>query len=272
MLAFHRMRGTFKREVDVYIALTPFARDELIAGGALPAARVAVLPNFLPNDPGAASPEKRRGVLFVGRLTEEKGVRVLLQTLPRLPSDIQVTIVGSGPLATEVHAAAARDPRLRFLGELGAAGVIDEMRKARVLAFPSTWFEGLPMTLVEAFACGLPVIASRIGGIPSVVRENEAGRTVRPGDPDELGDALIEVEQDAALAASLSTVARRVFDARYGAEQHRRGLESIYTAAIESFASGGAPRLEACGLEPAVARDVPVATANAGASDANSIT
>ncbi len=267
MLGFHRLRGTWRRDVDLYVALTPFARDEILAGGIVPDERVTVLPNFLATDPGPKVDDVRRGVLYVGRLTEEKGLRVLLQAIERLPSDVGVTIVGSGPLATEVHAAAAHNPRLRYLGELGHEAVLHEMRKARVLAFPSVWFEGFPMTLVEAFACGLPVVGSRIGGVPSIVREGEAGRTVRPGDAQELGDALMEIEQDAALAAALSVRAREVFESRYGAESHLRGLEAIYRAAIEAFRSGEAPRVQAShsreNVPSSADADAPVAGASA---------
>ena len=250
MLAFHRLRGTYRRTVDRYIALTEFARREYVAGG-LPEDRIVVKPNFLADDPGPGSGE-RRGVLFVGRLTEEKGVRVLLAAAARLSGDEQLTIVGDGPLRAEVERAAAQNPRLCFHGPADRPQVLERMQAARALVFPSTWFEGFPMTIVEAFACGLPVIASDLGSMASIVDEQRNGMRVVPGDADAWAAAI---RRGCEAPAAWGAAARGDFETRYSAAQNFEQLMAVY----EAVTGKPAPR-RAVATDAAPARGNPVVT------------
>jgi glycosyltransferase involved in cell wall biosynthesis len=172
-LAVHRRCGSYEKLVDRYIALTQFARDKLIAGG-LPGERISIKPNFVEPDPGI-----REGsgdyALFVGRLTAEKGLHTLLDAWKQLGSDIPLHIAGDGPLRDvlaqriEIEGIAGAT----LLGLLSRDAMLRELRGARILVFPSEWYEGMPLAILEAFACGVPVVASRLG---SMLRE-----TWRPG-------------------------------------------------------------------------------------------
>lgn len=235
--ALHRALGTWRTDVDAYIALTAFQRDLLVRSG-LPRERVAVIPNFLARDPGSATGGGRRGVLFVGRLTEEKGLRVLLSAVSSLPAGMSVRIVGIGPLGGEVARLAAADPRVVAVGLRSSEDVLEEMRRAAVLVVPSLWYEGMPMSVVEAFASGLPVIASRLGGLASLVDQGHNGALVAPNDAHELAQAITAIASDRRRVNELSTGARATFLARYTADAHHDALLSLYAAALLARHSG----------------------------------
>lgn len=223
MLAVHRMRGTFDRVVDRYIVLTEFARQEFVAGG-LPADRLVVKPNFVAPDPGRGDGE-RHGVLFVGRLTPEKGISVLLQAAKSLSGEQLLTIVGDGPLRGEVERAAADNPRIKYLGEAGRDQVVRCMKSARALAVCSTWFEGFPVTILEAFACGLPVLASDLGSMSSIVAHERNGLLVEPGSAEAWSAALV-AGSDAPLAWGAR--ARTDYVTHYSAAQNFEQLMAVY--------------------------------------------
>jgi glycosyltransferase involved in cell wall biosynthesis len=189
MIELHKALGTWTRDVDAFIALTPFARETFIRGG-LPAARIHVKGNATP-DPGPltdppASP--RTGALYVGRLSPEKGIGLLLEAAHLSP--LPLTIVGDGPLRADCDAAARTSPSLTLTGRLSPADVGAHMRKAQVLVLPSVCHEMFPMALAEAYANGLPVIASRLGALESLVEDGRTGLLFEPGNARDLADRL----------------------------------------------------------------------------------
>lgn len=241
MLAVHRARRTWDRDVDAFVALTAFGRERFVAGG-LPADRLLVKPNFAPDpgDPGdqatESTPRGRFGqgpFLFVGRLAEEKGLRTLLAAWRLLDTDVALRIVGAGPLAAEVEAAAADLSGVTFVGPLSREEVQAEMRSARALIFPSLWYEGMPLTVIEAFAAGLPVIASRLGAMNDMVDDGRTGRLVNPGDPRALADAVKAVAGDRNVTASMGSAARRAYLDTYAPEPNYAQLAAIYRQAVE---------------------------------------
>jgi len=162
MLAVHRAIGTWREKVNVYVALSEFARRKFIEGG-LPAKRIVVKPNFVAPDPGLKwAPGEY--ALYVGRLSEEKGIRLLLSAWRLLRDPVPLRIAGAGPLQDEAAAEICRmKPGVELLGSLSPRRIIELMHRASFLVVPSICFENFPLAVAEAFACGLPVIASRIG-------------------------------------------------------------------------------------------------------------
>ncbi|MCC2663159.1 MAG: glycosyltransferase, partial [Geminicoccaceae bacterium] len=114
MLAFHRQLRTWERMVDVFIALTAFARDKLVEGG-LPADKIVVKPNFVADDP-APGTGTAGYALFVGRLSPEKGLGTVLEAWQRLRGAIPLKVVGEGPLCASAEHAAAQGPGIEYLG------------------------------------------------------------------------------------------------------------------------------------------------------------
>jgi glycosyltransferase involved in cell wall biosynthesis len=226
-LAAHRALGTFDRGIDTYVALTSFQRQLLVDGG-LPADRTRVVPNFLEPDPGPGS-GPRKGILFVGRLAEEKGIATLLRAAELLPGNM--TVAGDGPLAPLVEAAAAAG-QVRYLGSLGPAGVAGELRDAAALAIPSIWFEGFPMVVVEAYAAGTPIIASRIGSLAGIVEDGVTGLLVEPADAVQLSERVSWAVEHPAELARMGAQARERYQSRYRGEAHLDSLLDVYATAI----------------------------------------
>ncbi len=232
MLAAHRCAGTWSRVVTRYIALSEFARRKFTEGG-LPEERVMVKPNFIAPDPGYSA--NRNGhALFVGRLSPEKGIETLLQAWRVLKAPIGLRIAGDGPMADMVAKAATRDRRIEWLGALGRDQVIDQMKQARVLVFPSVWYEGLPLTIIEAYATGLPVIAGRIGTMLDLVTPGETGWHFQPGDPDGLARQVASCHERPSDANELGHRARREYERTYTADENYRRLMDIYHSAGEA--------------------------------------
>ncbi len=230
-LASNRWRGTYQRDVDCYIALTQFAADKLIAAG-LPAQRFAIKPNFLPDDVEPGTGDGGYAV-FVGRLSEEKGVLTLLSAWDQL-REFPLRILGDGPLrgGLERIASELRLP-VTFLGTRDKADVLRIIKDATVLVLPSEWYEGFPMVILEAFACGTPVVASRIGGLPAIVREGYNGANFEPCDPNDLARTLRRVLQDADLLSSFRANAYRDFRANYTPTANIRQLLTLYGNILE---------------------------------------
>jgi glycosyltransferase involved in cell wall biosynthesis len=222
----HRALRTWTRCVDCFIALTPFAQAKYIEGG-LPAARIAVKPNFLAEDPGVGA-APRAHIAFIGRLAEEKGILPLLRAWPRGADAPTLRVAGAGPQELEVRALCAERANCSFEGELAAGDALRLVRGARALVFPSLWYEGMPRTLIEAFACGTPVAAFRIGSMPDMVTDGIEGRLVPPGDFEALTAAVCALAADPATAGA---AARAAYERHYTAEVNYRLLLDVYRRA-----------------------------------------
>jgi glycosyltransferase involved in cell wall biosynthesis len=229
MLSAHRAIGTWAHAVDVYIALTEFARAKMIEGG-LPADRIRIKPNFVAGSQPPAN-ARRDGFLFVGRLAPEKGVDVLVEAWRLLPSALELRIVGDGPEAAALRQRASRSPNIRWLGALPHAAVRREMERACALLVPSRWYEVFPLVIVEALAAGLPVIASDIGSLASLV-DAAVGRRVSAGDAHAWAGCVRDLVSAPDELTRLQRAARARYDERYRPERNHELLAAIYREAI----------------------------------------
>lgn len=229
MLAVHRGLGTFQRQVNHYIALTDFARDKFGEAG-FPVERISVKPNFLVNDPQPGpGADQGQYMVFVGRIMAEKGVRTLIEAWQTL--DIPLKVIGTGNLLDDLRQRASHLPHVEFLGQMPYAQTVEVLRGARALMFPSEWYEGLGMTILEAYACAVPVIASRMGTMLNTVQDGRTGLHFEPRDPADLAAKARQLWDDPALAATLGRQARQVFEAEYTAERNYDLLMDIYARA-----------------------------------------
>jgi glycosyltransferase involved in cell wall biosynthesis len=231
MLA-HWGAGTWHRSVDRFIALTEFARQKFIQGG-LPEEKIVVKPNFVDPDPGPGNGEEGY-FLYAGRLAEEKGLRTLLQCWKSGPELPPLKIVGSGPLGTEVQETAATLDNVEWLGSRSSNEVLALMGRAKATVCPSLWYEGMPRVVIESFAVGTPVIASRIGCYPEMIADNESGALFPAGDASIMRSRIRELLSRDAFE-QMRPKARRRFETEYSGARNFMSILNIYRAAM--FAS-----------------------------------
>lgn len=230
--AWHGVIGTWQHHVDAFIALTDFARQKLLSGAmGLTPSQVVVKPNFC-GDPGDNDAPREDFFLFVGRLSPEKGIETLLQAFAQ--TGLPLRLVGTGPLSARAAQAAAQFPNIVYEGFLPPADVRQRMMRARALTFPSLWYEGFPLTLVEALACGAPALVSQMGGLPEIVAHEAQGLLIPPGDADALADATLRIAADAGLRQRLSHNARQKYLNQYTAEVTYEHLRGIYARVCDA--------------------------------------
>jgi glycosyltransferase involved in cell wall biosynthesis len=229
--SLHKLIGTWSRCIDVYVALSCFSRARLIQGG-LPAARIAVKPNFVFPDPGAGTGTGSAAV-FVGRLSHEKGLDVVLAAWRRLDCNMRLQIIGDGPLSGMVTAAAQANPSIQWLGRMPPERVYDRLGEAAFCIVSSQCYENFPRVIVEAFAKGTPVIASRLGGMAEIVEHGRNGLLFAPGDAAGLAHDVSRLASDPFWLARMRRAARQDYEERYTARANHDMLTAIYSAAIE---------------------------------------
>lgn len=225
MLALHRCLGSYRNKVTRYIALNNFCRDKFIKGG-LPAERISIKPNFV-DMPASDFNGLRSGVLFVGRLSGEKGVSTLADAADRSP-DVSFSVIGSGP----------EQRRLINLANVSLLGFQDQktvrtaMCRAACLVLPSLWYENFPRTLVEAFACGLPVIAGRLGAMAELIDDGRTGLLFEPGNAADLAEKIAWAESHPDAMRRMGEAARTEYETKYTPEINYRQLIAVYQETI----------------------------------------
>ena len=233
-----RIFRLFTDNVTVVIALNEFARERLIAAG-FPADNVTVLPNMVEIAETPADPRSGEYVVYSGRMSPEKGVSTLLESA-RLTPEIPIRLLGDGP-SYEKHRADA-PPNAEFVGRLSADQVEKAYRAARMMVVPSRWFEGCPLVISEGMSYGLPVIASRIGGLPELVDDGVTGCLFEPGNVEELAQKMTEIWSDPARSAKMGAAGREKAEREFGEAIHWNRLKAIYDEARTRVRAASKPR------------------------------
>jgi glycosyltransferase involved in cell wall biosynthesis len=224
----HRTFGMYGA-VRRFIAPSSFLENLLRRGG-VAADRVVHVPHFSEVDPGGVptAAERNGSVLFAGRLSGEKGVATLIRAFAStsLPSLI---IAGEGPEreALEDLARASAPERVTFLGAVGKERVTELQRSCSLGVLPAEWFENQPMSILEAFGHGLPMIGTGLGGISELIEHERTGLIVAPKTPSQLADALQRLA-DPNTADSLAAAARQRAIDVHNLDAHLARLTTIY--------------------------------------------
>jgi len=226
MLSLHRTLGTFRHKVALYIALNRFCRDKFVQGG-LPPDRIRIKPNFSISGQSPCAPSSRSGGLYVGRLSAEKGLEILIEAAGKLPP-VDLRIIGSGPLQAVAQTAFGE----RCLGFQPLDRIFQWMNSALYLVLPSVCYESSPRTVTEAFSCGLPVIASRLGALPEIIEDGVTGLLFSPGDSADLAAKITWANAHPERMLVMGQAARRQYEARYTPEANYPALLDIYHEAI----------------------------------------
>jgi glycosyltransferase involved in cell wall biosynthesis len=229
----HRRLGAYG-PVRVLICPSRFMAAKIAQGGVY-ADRLAVLSNFM--DTRAIAPKAGPGgnIVYVGRLAFEKGVDVLIQSVSRL-GEARLDIAGDGPErhALETLAAARAPGRVRFHGRLSRKHVLDLIRSAAVVVMPSRCHENQPMTVLEAFACAVPVVTTDLGGLPELVAGGRYGAIVPAENVEALAEVLAGMLADPDRAFAMGQAARTMAMDEFSPERHLAGLEGLYQKAAAS--------------------------------------
>ena len=239
MVAFHRKAQTFSRRVDRFVALTDFAKSVFVRGG-FPAEKIDVKPDATP-DPADLMPRLRTedvlprggGALFLGRLSHEKGVSTLLRAWRGVP--VPLRIAGTGPFNGLVAQAALDSTRqIEYLGFLPSDEIHARLLEADFVVMPSQCYEGFGIVIIEAFAHGVPVIASRLGSMAEIVEEGVTGMLFEPGDPRDLAAKARWLAVHPEERRRMGREARRAYEAHYTLDINYSQLMQVYERAMAS--------------------------------------
>ena len=227
-ISVHRRLRTWPRGVSRFVALSGFARDRLIAGG-LPGERLVVKPNSAP-DPGERRASAGDHFLYLGRLSDEKGVDLLAKGW----SDAlgQLIVAGDGPARPALERSLSQHASVVMAGRLPHDECMRLLLRSRALIVPSRWYEGFPMVVVEAYSRGVPIIAPAHGSFPEMVEDGGSGLLFRPGDAASLVET-VRALMDHRLSERMGRRARAVYEERFTEGRNLERLLRIYAEAIE---------------------------------------
>lgn len=233
----HKLLHTWNKKIHTLIALSSFMKEKLVHSSLhFPADKIVIKPNFV-HDPGHLQVPRDNYFLFVGRLASEKGIHALLECFKSRPQH-QLVIAGDGPLKELVMETARTVPGITYVGQQPKEKVRELMQKARALIFPSIWYEGLPLTIIEAFATGTPVIAAKLGAMAEMVRDGENGFHFIPGDAADLANVL-ENFGNLSFHHPVYENARQTWQQLYSPDAHYESIMQIYENAIRNRQQAG---------------------------------
>jgi glycosyltransferase involved in cell wall biosynthesis len=232
MIAVHRKLNTWCESVTRFIALTEFQKQKFVAAG-FPSDKFMVKPNFVDPDPCERASAGEYAV-YVGRLAEDKGLHVLLNAWKQLRTPYPLQIVGDGPerAGLETQARELQLSGVAFRGRLSRSDTMAAIKNARFIVVPSTWYETFGMIIAESFACGSPVLCSRLGAMAEIVTDQCTGLHFNPGDAPDLAHKVEWAWEHSADLARMGRAARAKYETDYTAKRNYSLLMQIYEQAV----------------------------------------
>ncbi len=214
-------------KVDFFICPSKFIFRKHEEGGILPE-KLIYLPNYVNIDSYVPDFLHKNYILFVGRLSKEKGLFTLLKAVKGV--DVQLRIVGDGAMRAELELFAQENDinNVQFDGYKSGVALKEIFRGAMFVVFPSEWYENAPMTLLESFAYGKPVIASNIGGVPELVEENKTGLLFKPCDFMGLRENILFLINNPSQITLMGQKARLKVEEEYNVHVHLEKVIQIY--------------------------------------------
>ena len=223
----HRVLDSYGKNVDVFISPCRFYIDKLVEWG-WPRDKFVHIPNFVDVNAWQADPRPGRDFLYFGRLSPEKGLLTLIESAAR--AGVRLRLAGDGPQRDElVRCAAEHGADVEFMGPLRGAQLVESIRASRATVLAAEWYENAPMSILESFALGKPVIGARIGGIPELIEHGVNGWLFTSRSVDDLAALLRRVEDlsDRGVADA-GMAARRLVEQEYSEQAYLRRLGETY--------------------------------------------
>jgi glycosyltransferase involved in cell wall biosynthesis len=237
-LAVYQLLRTWTKLVDVFVALTEFGRMKLVEAG-FPPGKIVVKPNFVYPDPGVREDISTDYALFAGRLSPGRRILTLLDAWEKIVS-IPLLIVGGGKgeefIRNTVEHGSVNN--VRMFGPAQRKELLELMKRAAFLLVPSEWYETFGMVIVEAFACGVPVLASRLGAMAELIEDRTTGLFFSPGSVDEIRATVAWALHHPEELRQIGGNARKVFEAKYTAEVNYPLIMKAYERALLSVRDG----------------------------------
>ena len=227
---FHRWQKMYDRNVDLFLCPSHYMKQQMIRGG-FPEKKLRVLPYGV--DPKLVEPkyDHKKYALFVGRLSEEKGIETIISLAKILP-DITFKIVGRGPEMEKLHRAGDKCKNIEFVGFRMGEELRTLYEGATAVLIPSRVHEVFPLITLEAMSIGKPVIGSKVGGMPEIIEDGVNGFLVSPLDLHGWTESLMRIFYDDDLQKQLSHGARETIEKRFSLDEHHRKLMSFYNEAM----------------------------------------
>ena len=222
----------YRKTIRYFISPSHFLRHKLIDFG-WPENQIKTVPNFLNLSGFKPNYSPGKYFLYLGRLSEEKGIRTLIKAFSELKHrHLELLVVGDGPMRNKLEDLSKKDRRICFAGYLSGNTLLDVIRHSLAVVAPSEWYENAPLSVLEALACGKPVIGAAIGGIPEMIEDAVNGFLFESGNRDALWIAMERLaEMDRAEIENMGRAARNTVEREYGTESHYRSLMEIYQKA-----------------------------------------
>lgn len=221
--------GWERNYVDRFLAPSDFMRTKLIEYG-IPENKVTTLPYFIDSTKYRPNYEPGKYILYFGRLSEEKGLKVLLKVMKQLPR-IKLVIAGTGPQEEELRMMNSElgNRNVEFVGFKSGHELLNLIENCRFTVLPSVWYEVFGLSILESFACGKPVIASNIGGMPEVIDHGENGLLVKPDNVSELSDAIDNLWKSVTRIRNMGKIGRNITEKKYNKAIHYDQIMRIYS-------------------------------------------
>jgi len=231
---FNYFFNKYRKNIRYFISPSIFLQKKLIDFG-WSKQQIEYIPNFI--EPIEFKPNFTPGnyFLYLGRLSSEKGLLTLIESFKKLTSDkASLKLVGGGPLRHQLETAAKSTPQIQFAGYLSGKALKNVIRDALAIIVPSEWYENAPISILEAFAFGKPVIGSRIGGIPEMIDEGVNGYLFEPGSG---GDLREKIELILSLSdkqiSEMGQAARQKVEREYSSDLHYERLMDLYNRVLK---------------------------------------
>jgi len=234
-LCLHRKLRTFINKIDVFISPSKFLKKKLIEGG-IPEKKIVVKPHFVKCGEIKPSYEFDNYGVYMGRLSREKGLFTLLRAWKEVPG-LTLKMIGEGPIRNELEnfVSQAEISNVEFLRFIGGPKRFEILRKAMFMIFPSECYESFPYAIIESFACGTPVIASRIGGPQELVENGVTGFLFEPTNTKDLLQKISKLAENKKLLLKMRHNARKLAEERYSENVGYENLVDVYKMAMDIF-------------------------------------
>lgn len=237
MLLSHKILNTWHKCISQYVSFSQFYKTLLIEQG-FEEKKIYIKPHFISPDPSLCNIGSFNSscALFVGRFDQQKGIMTLLKAWTKT-KEASLRIYGGGILQNKVNEFITENnlTGIQQFGFVQKSQIFEAMKKAQFLIFPSEWYETFGLTIIEAFACGIPVIASRLGVITEIIKEKETGLFFEPGNSADLAEKVQWAFSNKEEMIKMGENARKEYLIKYTPEINYEMMLEIYSKATSTL-------------------------------------